>query len=59
MTNKKKVKCYKCGKKCHYKKDCWVLKQNPDPQGNVTNTSDDGSVLVCEVATTNEGRSKL
>ena len=31
MTNKKKVKCYNCVKKGHYKKDCWALKQNPGP----------------------------
>ena len=50
MTNKKKG---------HYKKDCWALKQNPGPQENVANTSDDRSVLVCEATTTNEGRNKL
>ena len=57
--SKKNVKCYNCGKKGHYKKDCWSLKQNSGSQGNVASTSDDGNVLVCEAATTHEGRRRL
>ncbi|KAE8678404.1 Basic helix-loop-helix DNA-binding superfamily protein, putative isoform 2 [Hibiscus syriacus] len=41
----------------HLKKDCWSLNKNPNPQGNTSNTSDDGDALCCEASTTVEGGS--
>ncbi|KAL4283007.1 hypothetical protein GQ457_16G004330 [Hibiscus cannabinus] len=57
--SKKNLKCYNCGKKGHLKKDCWSLPKNSNPQGNITNTSDDGDVLCCEASTTTEGRNRF
>ncbi|KAK9090448.1 hypothetical protein Sjap_023625 [Stephania japonica] len=56
--SKKNFKCYNCGKKGHWKKDCWSLK-NSDPQGNVASTSNDGAALCCEAATTTKSRKKI
>ncbi|KAE8671264.1 Detected protein of unknown function [Hibiscus syriacus] len=57
--SKKNLKCYNCGKKSHLKKDCWSLNKNSNPQGNTTNTSDDGDALYCETSTTVEGRKRF
>ena len=43
---KKKIKCYKCGKIEHLKKECWSnqkRREGKDPES--LNTSDDGDVL--------------
>ena len=50
--SKKSVKCHHCGKKAHYKRECWHLKKNEEAKGKgsepskaqccVANTSDDG-----------------
>ncbi|KAE8728811.1 hypothetical protein F3Y22_tig00004072pilonHSYRG00246 [Hibiscus syriacus] len=44
--SKKNLKCYNCGKKGRLKKDCWSLNKNSNPQGNTTNTSDDGDCNI-------------
>ncbi|KAL4324482.1 hypothetical protein GQ457_11G027590 [Hibiscus cannabinus] len=57
--SKKILKCNNCGKKGHWKKDCWSLPKNSNPQGNIANTSDDGDVLCCEASTAMEGRKRF
>ncbi|KAE8735981.1 hypothetical protein F3Y22_tig00000218pilonHSYRG00100 [Hibiscus syriacus] len=55
LGRKKNLKCYNCGKKGHLKKDCWSIGKSSNPQGNTSNTSDDGDALCCEASTTVEG----
>jgi len=61
----KSSKCYNYGRKGHFKRDCWFKKDIENtvelskPQGCVTNTSEDGEVLYCEVATVSIDRKVL
>ncbi|KAH9705857.1 hypothetical protein KPL70_012031 [Citrus sinensis] len=67
FRSKKNVKCYKCGKKGHVKKECWSnqkRKEGKEPessnaQGCVASTSDDGEILYSEATTVSEGRKRL
>lgn len=66
FVSKKNAKCHHCGKKGHYKRECWFLKKNENDKGNkpesskaqgcVASTSDDGEILYSEVSTITEGR---
>jgi hypothetical protein len=55
--SKKTVKCCKCGRKGHFKRDCCFKKgikntaELSKPQGCVASTLEDGEVLYSEVAT--------
>jgi hypothetical protein len=59
------VKCYNCGRKWHFKKDCWFKKgikntaESSKPQGCVASTSEDGEVLYNEAATISTNREEL
>ncbi|KAH9673800.1 hypothetical protein KPL70_018239 [Citrus sinensis] len=65
--SKKNVKCYKCGKKGHVKKECWSnqkRKEGKEPessnaQGCVASTLDDGEILYSEATTVSEGKKRL
>uniref|UniRef100_A0A2N9HLU0 Uncharacterized protein n=1 Tax=Fagus sylvatica TaxID=28930 RepID=A0A2N9HLU0_FAGSY len=67
--SKKNVKCHHCGKKGHYKRECWHLKKNEEAkgkgpesskaQGCVASTSDDGEILYSETTTVTEGRRRF
>jgi hypothetical protein len=63
--SKKTVKCYNCGIKGHFKKDCWFKKgientaESSKPQGCVASTLEDGEVLYSEVATVSTDRKEL
>jgi hypothetical protein len=67
--SKKNVKCHHCGKKGHYKRECWHLKKNEEAkgkgpesskaQGCVASTSDDGEILYSEATTVTEGRRRF
>jgi hypothetical protein len=63
--SKKIVKCYNCGRKGHFKKDCWFKKgikytaESSKPQGCVARTSKDGEVLYSEAATISIDRKEL
>ncbi|KAH9725713.1 hypothetical protein KPL70_007982 [Citrus sinensis] len=65
--SKKNVKCYKCGKKGHVKKECWSNQkrkegketESSNAQGCVASTSDDGEILYSEATTVSEGRKRL
>jgi hypothetical protein len=63
--SKKIVKCYNCGIKWHFKRDCWFKKgiKNTEelskPQGCVASASEDGEVLYSEAATISTDRKKL
>ncbi|KAH9706497.1 hypothetical protein KPL70_012225 [Citrus sinensis] len=65
--SKKNVKCYKCGKKGHVKKECWSNQkrregkepESSNAQGCVASTSDDGEILYSEATIVSEGRKRL
>ena len=62
--SKKNIKCHHCGKKGHYKRECWHLKKKEESKGSepskaqgcVASTSNDGEILYSEVSTVTEGR---
>ncbi|KAH9789507.1 Integrase catalytic domain-containing protein [Citrus sinensis] len=65
--SKKNVKCYKCGKKGHVKKECWSNQkrkegkkpESSNAQGCLASTSDDGEILYSEATIISEGRKRL
>jgi len=62
---KKTVKCDNCGRKRHFKRDCWLKNgientaESSKPQGFVVSTSEDGEVLYSEAATVSTNRKEL
>jgi len=65
LRSKKTVKCYNCGRKGHFKRDCWFKKgieniaKLSKPQGCVASTLEDGEVLYSEVATISKDRKEF
>ena len=62
--SKKTVKCYNCGRKGHFKKDCWFKRvqrilQSHQNLKDVASTSEDGEVLYSEAATVSTNRKEL
>ena len=65
--SKKNIKCYNCGKKGHFKHECWLKKgaestsESSKNHGNIADvdTSDDGATLFSEAITTSKEKRKL
>ena len=62
--SKKTVKCYNCGRKGHFKKDCWFKRvyrilQSHQNLKDVASTSEDGEVLYSEAATVSTDKKEL
>ena len=63
--SKKQIKCYNCGKRGHFKKDCWNKKsiekvpEGSSSQGCVVSTSDDGEILYGEATIGSKGSKQL
>jgi hypothetical protein len=63
---RKNFKCYSCGMRGHYKRECWNNKRNGEKtseastsQGCVASTSDDGEILYSGAAISSKGGNAL